>query len=202
VQFHVQLIDDPAEAHKRREHVEAHWDYFDAHRDHFIARGATGTDDLSRTISSVIFVEFDSWEAVRTFIENEPLNRSGLYGEVIIRRWSCGVPHRQRDFPRREGDVYWYVRGYGKPGAHGTRQEVVAAQREFLAPYDETVIITRGPILDDGGTEWQGSANLICMPSREALKEFMDQWPYCRAGLYERVLIERYRFGGRPGQVV
>lgn len=202
MQFHVQLIDNPATAENRNKFVEAHWDYFDDHRDHFIARGATGTDDLSRTISSVIFVEFDSWDGVRAFIDNEPLNRSGHYGEVHIRRWSSGLSRRGRDFPRREGDAYWYIRGYGKPGAHDRRQETVEAQREFLAPYDETSVVVRGPVLDDDGMEWQGSANLICMPTRREVEDFLAEWPYCRNGLYERVLIERFRFGGRPGQIV
>ena len=202
MQFHVRLIDDPTSADARVANRPAHWAYFDDHRDHFIARGATTTDDFSRTLSSVIFVEFDSWEAVREFLANEPLNRAGVYQEVIVRRWRSGLKRRQRDFPRRDGAVYWYVRGYGKPDAHTHREEIVEAQRAHLAPFDDEVIIARGPILDDDGQHWQGSANLIAMPDRAALEAFMADWPYCRAGLYESVEIERFRMGGRPGQVV
>ena len=86
--------------------------------------------------------------------------------------------------------------------SYGGRQEIVEEQRKFLAPYDETIIVARGPILDDEGAEWQGSANLICMPSRRELQNFMAEWPYCKNDLYEDVLVERYRFGGRPGQTV
>lgn len=117
-------------------------------------------------------------------------------------RGGGGIFPDKRDFPRQEGQVYWYIRGYGKPGSHDRRQETAEAQRAFLAPYDETSIIVRGPILDDDGKEWQGSANLICMPSRQDVEAFMADWPYCKNGLYERVLIERFRFGGRPGQIV
>lgn len=202
MQFHVRLTDDPAAADKRARYREDHWAYFDDHVDHFIARGATATDDLATTLSSVLFVDFDSWDDVNAFVANEPFNRNGLFKSVVVRRWRCGIERRQRDFPRKDGQVYWDVRGHGKPGASSHREEIVAAQREFLAPYDDTVIVTRGPILDDDGKHWQGSANLICMPSRDALQEFMDQWPYCKAGLYERVEVERYRFGGRPGQIV
>ncbi|NQU69721.1 MAG: hypothetical protein HQ514_04180 [Rhodospirillales bacterium] len=202
MQFHIQLIDDPAAAAKRAEFRAAHWEYFDNHRDNFIARGATATDDLKQILSSVIYVEFESWDDVRAFVEAEPLNSNGVYQEVIIRRWRNGLKRGQRDFPRRDGQVYWYVRGYGKPGSHARREETVAAQQAYLAPYDETVIVARGPILDDDGKEWQGSANLICMPSRAELEAFLADWPYCQNGLYERVQIERYRFGGRPGQIV
>ena len=200
--FHVQLTDDPAVPEKRAQSRDAHWDYFFAYDDHFIARGATTSDDGETLQSSVIWVEFDDWDAVHNFVDNEPNNKNGVYGEVIIRRWRNGLGKRQRDFPRRDGQVYWYVRGYDKPGSSDHREEIVAAQREFLKPYDETVIVTRGPVMDDAGEKWQGSANLICMPSREELQAFMDDWPYCQAGLYERVHVERYRFGGRPGQNV
>lgn len=200
--FHVQLIDDPGASGKRGEFRDDHWSYFDDHDKHFIARGATTTDDRTQILSSVSWVEFDSWEDVREFVAAEPLNRNGVYRETIIHRWRNGLGRRQHDFPRRDGQVCWYVRGYGKTGSHVRREEIVAAQREYLAPYDETVIVARGPILDDAGKDWQGSANLVCMPSRAELEAFLADWPYCRNGLYERVLIERYRFGGRPGQVV
>ena len=202
MQFHVQLIDDPEASDKRKTHVEAHRSYFDDHRDNFIARGATATDDLAQTLSSVIFVEFETWDAVRSFVENEPFNRAGLFRDIHIRRWASGLQRRQRDFPRQDGQAYWYIRGYGRPGSHDRRQEIVEAQRKFLAPYDESIIVARGPVLDDDGKEWQGSANLICMPSRGEVEAFLAEWPYCRNDLYERVLVERYRFGGRPGQIV
>jgi len=202
MQFHVRLTDHPDAADRRARYRADHWAYFDDHRDHFIARGATTTDDLQRTLSSVIFVEFDTWDDVNTFLAAEPLNTNGVYREIIVRRWRSGLTRRQRDFPRRDGQAYWYVRGHGKPGAHTRREEIVEAQRAHLAPFDDEVIVARGPILDDAGQHWQGSANLIAMPSRDALAAFMAEWPYCRAGLYERVEIERYRFGGRPGQVV
>ena len=202
MQFHVRLTDHPDAADRRARYRADHWAYFDDHRDHFIARGATTTDDLQRTLSSVIFVEFDTWDDVNAFLAAEPLNSNGVYREVVVRRWRSGLKRRQRDFPRDDGQVFWYVRGHGKPGAHSRREEIVDAQRAHLAPHDDTVIVARGPILDDGGTDWRGSANLIMMPSRDALDAFMAEWPYCKAGLYERVEIERYRFGGRPGQIV
>lgn len=200
--FHVRLVDGPEGALKRRHFVDAHWQYFDDHRDHFVARGATVTDDLATTLSSVIFVEFGSWDDVRRFVANEPLNRNGAYQDVVITRWSTGLTRRQRDFPRRDGQVAWYIRGFGRPGAHARRQELLQAHRQYFAPYDVDRFIARGPVLDDAGETWQGSANLICLPTRQDVDAFMAAEPYHKDGLYERVLIERYRFGGRPGQIV
>lgn len=76
--FHVQLIDDPDHPERRAVSREDHWAYFDQHRDHFAARGATTTDDGERTLSSVLFVEFDGWEEVRQFVDNEPHNRNNV----------------------------------------------------------------------------------------------------------------------------
>lgn len=200
--FHVQLIDDPAAAEKRLANREAHWDYFDEHRDHFIARGSTRTDDTDRALSSVLFMDFDGWDDVRRFVDNEPLNRNGVFREVHIRRWHNALGRTQRDFPRREGQVCWYIRGYGRPGANDRRNELVDAHRAYFAPYDDENFIVRGAVQNDEGTLWEGSANLIALPSRAAVDAFLSEEPFYTNGLYERVLVERYKFGGRPGQIV
>ena len=200
--FHVQLIDDPAVPERRPANVEAHWDYFDEHRDHFIARGATLTDDFERYLSSVLFLEFDGWDEVRRFVDNEPMNRNGVYRDVTIRRWSNALGRLQRDVPRREGQLYWYIRGFGKPGSNDRRNELLDAHRAYFAPYDEDGFIVRGAVLDDDGALWEGSANLIALPSRAAVEAFLADEPFYVNGLYDRVLVERYKFGGRPGQIV
>ena len=60
----------------------------------------------------------------------------------------------------------------------------------------------RGAVLDDTGEKWIGSANLIALPDRAAVDAFMADEPFYKDGLYDHVLIERYKFGGRAGQVV
>ena len=117
--FHVRLIDDPEHPERRAVSREDHWAYFDAHVDHFIARGATTTDDGARTLSSVLFVDFEGWDQVRRFVDNEPHNRNGVFGEVRINRWSHALGRTQRDFPRKVGQVCWYIRGFSTPARNG-----------------------------------------------------------------------------------
>ena len=200
--FHVQLIDNPENPKQREQSRLDHWQYFDDHRECFIARGATVTDDDKHILSSVLFVEFDDWEQVRTFVDNEPHNKNGVYGEVHIKQWGFALKRRQVDFPRKEDQLNWYIRGHGKAGMHEKRQELLSAHRAYFKPYDTEYFIARGPIFSDDGGEWQGSANLISLPSRQAVNDFLAIEPYYSNDLYERVTIERYRFGGRPGQVV
>lgn len=200
MEFHIQLIDDDAHPERRQQSRDDHWQYFDDHVDNFVARGATRSDDMTTFLSSVVFVDFPDWDAVRHFAANEPNNLNGVYKEVIIRRWGNGLGRIQRDFPKKDDQVYWYYRGYGKPGMHEKRMELLAAHQEYFAPYDIENFIVRGAIWDDDHTEWQGSANLIALPSRSAVEDFLANEPYYKNGLYEDVLIQRYGFGGRPGQ--
>ena len=200
--FHVQLIDNPGTPEKRQETREDHWQYFDENAEYFVARGATLSDDGNQILSSVLFVEFDDQDQVQKFVENEPHNNNGVYKDVSIRRWGCGLNRRQRDFPRREGQLSWYIRGYGRPNMHEKRMELLSEHRSYFEPYDADRFIARGPIFSDDGEEWQGSANLISLPSRQAVDNFLADEPYCVNDLYDRVIIERYKFGGRPGQTV
>lgn len=202
MQFHIQLIDDDQHPERRGQSRDGHWAYFDAHVENFHARGATRADDNTAFLSSVVFVEFPDWDSVREFAANEPNNLNGVYKEVIIRRWGNGLGRKQRDFPRKEGQINWYIRGYGKPNMHERRMELLDAHTAYFAAYDEENFIVRGGVWDDDHTEWQGSANLIALPSREAVMEFLEDEPFYKNGLYESVLIERYGFGGRPGQTV
>jgi uncharacterized protein YciI len=108
----------------------------------------------------------------------------------------------QREFPRREDQVYWYIRGFGAPGTNDRRNELLDAHRAYFAAYDTENFVSRGAVLDDGGTIWQGSANLIALPTRADVDKFLSEEPFFINGLYDHVLVERYKFGGRPGQIV
>ena len=200
--FHIQLIDDLSRPEKRQESRTDHWQYFDGHKNNFVARGATTNDAGDQFLSSVLFVEFDNWDGVQKFIDAEPHNKNGVYSAVFIRRWHKALDRLQIEFPRTEGQVSWYIRGYGKAGMHEKRQELLDANRAYFSKFDENNFITRGPILSDDGKEWQGSANLISLPTRDAVSDFLRDEPYYVNGLYDRIIIEKYKFGGRPGQVV
>lgn len=202
MEFHIQLIDNPETPERREVSRPAHWQYFDDHVDHFFARGATYSDDRSIFKSSVLFVEFPDWDSVRSFVDNEPHNQNGVYKDVQISRWGNPLNKRQRDFPRTDGQMYWYIRGFGKPNMNDRRNELVDDHRAYFAPYDDNHFIVRGAVYNDEGSEWRGSANLIALPSRRDVEEFLADEPYNRNGLYEHILVERYNFGGRPGQVV
>ena len=200
--FHIQLIDNPATPERRVGSREAHWAYLDEYQEHFVARGATQTDDGERTLSSVLYVEFDDVDSVRQFIAHEPHNLNGVFSEVRINRWHHALGRTQREFPRKKGQVCWYIRGFGKPGANDRRNELVDAHRAYFADYDVENFIVRGGLRNQTGELWEGSANLIALPLRTDVEVFLSKEPFYTNGLYNEVLVERYKFGGRPGQIV
>ena len=198
--FHVRLTDYPVS--RRTDALrEAHWRYFEDHAEHFIARGATRSDDGKTFKASVLYVDFPDRAAVESFVANEPLNKAGVFETVEIVRWSNPLGKRQRDFPRREGQSYWYLRGWGKPGSSPRRNALLGEHVAYFKPYDAEHFIVRGGALKDDGETWIGSANLIALPDRAAAEAFVADEPFYKNDLFERFIIERYMFGGRPGQI-
>ncbi len=200
--FHVRLIDNPDTPDLRETSREAHWAYFDDHRDHFIARGATITDDGKHVLSSVLWVEFDSFQHVETFIQNEPHNQNKVYKRVEFDFCKYALNIKQSHFPRRDGQLVWYIRGYGKPGVNEIRDQLAPAHTSYFRPYDAEHFVVRGGVRSQDDGPWIGSANLIALPSREDVDAFLRAEPFYSSGLYSHVLVERYKFGGRPGQIV
>ena len=198
--FHDRLRDH--EPSKRNAELrEAHWKYFEDHAEHFIARGATFDDAGKVFKSSVIFIDFPDRKAADQFVANEPLNKAGVFQSVEIVSWSNPLGRRQRDFVRTDGQMCWYIRGYGKPGMNDRRNELFAQHQAYFKPYDAENFIVRGGALADDGTTWIGSANLIALADRESIGDFVTNEPFYKNGLFERIVVERYNFGGRPGQV-
>ncbi len=197
--FHIQMINDPAAAGRRPKSVEAHWAYLSKHAAHILARGPTVEDDNEKnTTGSIFFVEFPDWDGVRAFIANEPHNNNGIYKEIHVNRWHHALGRSQRDFPGEQSQIHWYVRGYGVPDSSERRKALLGAHRQYFAPYDRDKFIVRGAVLDDDGEGWLGSACLIALPTRKDVEALMAGEPFFRNGLYERILVQRHKFGGRP----
>jgi uncharacterized protein YciI len=197
--FHLQMVNDPATADRRFKSLHAHWAYLDEYAAHILARGpVVADDDETKTLGSIFFVEFADWNEVRGFIDNEPHNNNGIYKEVHVDRWQPALARSQRDFPGDRSQIHWYIRGYGVRGKSEQRKALLKAQREYFAPYDGDKVIVRGAILDDQGREWMGNAALIALPTRKDIDALMAGSPFFKNGLYDRVLVQRHKFGGGP----
>lgn len=143
--FHVRMTDYPV-SRRTPELRELHRKYLDEHAAHFIARGPTRSDEGARMLSSIFYVDFPDRATVEDFIANEPNNKAGVHMHVEIFRWGNPLNKKQRDFPRKEGQRYWYVRGYAKPGAHLRREALFDAHQAYFKPYDAEHFIVRGGV--------------------------------------------------------
>lgn len=200
MQFHVRLIDDPSASEVRLNGREDHWSYLDDHADHFIGRGPTFLEP-DRFLSTIFFLEFADWDAVNSFLANEPHNRNRVYQDIKIWRWKDEYGRRQRDFPRDGNPTAWYLRGFGKRGAVEDWQKLRADHDEYCRRHSVAKFVVRGGIFDEAGETWEGSAALVALPDRDAVDAFLDQEPLHKNGLYDDFLVQRFKFGGRPGQV-
>jgi uncharacterized protein len=200
VQFHVRLIDDPSASEIRLQGREAHWSYLDDHAGHFFGRGPTFVEP-GRFLSTIFFVEFANWAEVDRFISNEPHNRNGVYQDIKIWRWKDEHGRRQRDFARNADQTTWYLRGFGKPGAHARWRELRADHDACCRSHGLADFVVRGSILDEAGETWQGTAAVAALPDRAAVDAFLNEEPLYKAGLYDDFIVQQFKFGGRPGQV-
>lgn len=191
--------DKPGTSELRKKIVETHWSFMDHYVPHMIARGPTLGDDWSTQTGSMHIVDLPNSEAAQVFAFDEPYYKAGVYSEVLVRRWRNvlggtmwefkGDPDRNRRF---------LIIGQGRPDVSDPRGELLEAHRRYYVDRGYLKhFIERGPLLSDDGKKWLGSAMLIEMPDRAAVEGMLADEPYVRAGLYEKIEIHNWRFGGR-----
>ena len=72
----------------RKDYQDEHRRYLDQHKHMLLAAGAMLDDEESHGAhGGVLLVEADSREQVVAFVENDPFQREGLFGELLITRW-------------------------------------------------------------------------------------------------------------------
>ena len=62
---------------------------------------------------------------------------------------------------------------------------------------DSRVLIVCGSLLTDDGSRWVGTALTVELPSRAGVDAMLANDPFAAAGLYERLEVHPWKFGGR-----
>ena len=191
--------DTPDSAAIRQAIVEEHWAFMDRYNTAMIARGPTLSDDGAAITGSMHMVDLPDAAAAREFAYDEPFAKAGAYQEIIVRRCRNAMRRTMWDF---DGDPQnnqrFLIIGHGRPGMSDARDALLEDHRRYFIEngYQEKFIV-RGPLWSDSGDEWVGSEFVIELRDRAAVDGFLAAEPYTQAGLYERVDIHRWRFGGR-----
>ena len=173
--------DWPGSVPLRHELVEEHWAYMDQYATEMIARGPTFAADEETPTGSVHIVGLPDSAAARAFAFDEPNYQSGVYRDVLLRRWRNLLGRTMWDFPGgpTAGSGY-LVLGLGSGPA-----------ADLDVPLDRDALIAYGPLLSDDGTAWLGTAALVRAPDAETARGVLTR------AAYADIDVHPWEFGGR-----
>jgi uncharacterized protein YciI len=87
-------------------------------------------------------------------------------------------------------EYFFYCRD--RPGSGALKWELAEAHWSFMDRYAATMI-ARGPTLGADGEEATGSMHIVELPDADAARVFAYEEPNYRAGVYDEVLVRRWR---------
>ena len=93
----------------------------------------------------------------------------------------------------------YLIRMYDRPDAQALRAATRTAHLEYLRPFAPRILAAGGFLDDDGGVG-QGGMIILDTDQRAEAEALVANDPFTRAGLFERVEIQRWRkvfFAGR-----
>jgi uncharacterized protein len=86
----------------------------------------------------------------------------------------------------------YIIETFDKPGHAALRAQERNAHLAFLARHSARLLAS-GAKLDDAGGDLGGGLYVVDFETRDEAKYFIEDDPYARAGLFERVTITRWR---------
>ncbi len=192
--YAVKIFDIENSGPIRDEYREAHLDYIASTEAQTMFAGPILTEDLVTELGSHRLIDLADRAAVDQHIADEPYVIGGAQYGPEVHRWSPSVPYTWRDCPRKEGNVQYLIHAIDKPNSDVVRNELRDEHEAYQASVEE-LYITRGPLLSEDGERQTGSLMIIDVPDLAAAKEFWDNEPFVKGGLFERVEFYGWRFG-------
>jgi len=90
----ITCFDNADAREKRLDNYDAHKAYLDTKPIRIVISGPIQHDIEDHMIGSHFVVEADSLEEVVTFNRNDPFNRAGVWGDILIRRFIKRMDNR------------------------------------------------------------------------------------------------------------
>ena len=174
--------------------LPAHKNFLDGYPEVTWYSGPLFTDDNKNSIGSLRLIEFPHRAAALTYINADPYTKAGIFQAINIERWKPTLDVRQRDYKRKDGTMQFVIHCHDKPDGEALRAPLREAHHEYLKSF-QNIIVARGPLLDDDAKDMTGSLLLVDVNNKAAAESFWLGTPFSRAGVYESITIERWRFG-------
>ncbi len=86
-------------------------------------------------------------------------------------------------------DYFFYCRD--KAGTAAIRKQLVETHWGFMDGYASRMS-ARGPTVREDGVTQTGSMHIVDLPDAEAARVFAYEEPYCKAGVFEEVMVRRW----------
>ncbi|MEK9660474.1 MAG: YciI family protein [Alphaproteobacteria bacterium] len=188
----------PTNAEVRAAKMENHKAYLRASADRLRFSGPMLAEDGVTTLGGLSILDAPDRAAALAWKAAEPFDAAGGFSDTQITRWSSSMEMRQNDFPRREGWQYFAIFAWDGPDSTAKRKAVAEAHHKFQASVMDRYV-ARGPMFEDDGTTMIGSFMIMEFPDRAACDEFWAGEPLNYGGVFDRVEIQRWRYGKSLG---
>jgi uncharacterized protein len=199
VEYFVYCRDKQGTAALRQDLGEQHWSFMDGYAHRMVARGPTFAEDGVTATGSMHIVDLPDVEAVRVFAFEEPNYEAGIYAEVMVRRWQnlLGCTMWERAVDTTDADRFLVI-GHSALSIEASPDGLPAARRDFMAghPYGDRLVVC-GPLVSDDCSTWVGNVVALERVTRSTVEAMLEKDPFARGGLYDRIEIHLWRFGGR-----
>jgi len=184
----------PATDALREATLPAHRNFLDGYPEVTWYSGPLFTDDNKNAIGSLRLIEFPDRAAAQAYINADPYTQAGIFESIRIERWKPMLDVRQRDYPRKANTMQFVIHAHDKADSAALRAPLRHARIAYLDRHLD-ITIARGALLDDDGNRTIGSLLMLDVTSKAEAETLWADEPFNRAGVYERVTMERWRFG-------
>jgi len=189
--------DKPQQGTTRRELLPDHWAFMDRYKDAMIARGPTMSDDGSTVTGSMHIADLPDEAAAQVFAFDEPLANAGLFDSIEYGLWRNVLGRTMWQFAGTDAQSRFLFIGLGNDDTPAPKPDVQSAYTDFWSAADTVGrCILFGPLLDDDGVTWIGSAVLLEAPDVASASALVNADPLAQAKFYQRQDLYPWRFGG------
>jgi uncharacterized protein YciI len=179
---------DSANLRDDQELLEEHWSYMDRFAESMIARGPTLDTDRKTATGSLHVLALASVDAAREFVELEPNNRAGVYGEHLVWRFENLLGRSMWEFSGQPTEPRFLIISRSQLGRPVSAETLPAELLERLVLY--------GALTTLDGAEPVGVALAVQAPDRKAVDALMED-DRTGLGAFSEVEVHNWEFGGR-----
>lgn len=174
--------------------LEAHRNFLDGYRDETWFSGPIFDDDMVNPLGSLRFIEFPDRAAAQAYIDADPYTTADIFADITVQAWVPRAETRQLTYPRKDGTMQFVLHAMDVPNSAAIRDPLRQAHWDYLDTFADA-LPARGPLKSDDGETTIGSVCILDVPDRAAAEAFWANEPFNKAGVYDKVTMERWRFG-------